>query len=289
MVKLRAKSVYDSLETIEQKLSSGSRLFYCRFGDGEIFILNDGYTRDHSHNPALTEAMKSVWSIDDPDFLKGVAVWYPTEPEMTKQVFAPFRIYRKLEDILLKFGAKEGAVYENFVVFHYLSLFDPKRMVAFLNNYVRPKKKLFIGSSDPEAVKYVFGEIDYYVQTPAEDAYSSFDEWFPKVKQYLDKVELVLPATGASTKIVMDRLWKMGYQGVCLDMGSVADVTQLRGTRTWITLLGHRSRKILLPGWELSGFFPQKKVRNLVGETKYYAKRLWQRVYFPIIDKIRDN
>ena len=275
---LKAKSVYESLKTIEQKLESNDRLFYCRFGDGEIYILDGGYTKDHTYNPQLTEAMHQVWNIDDPNFLKGVAVIYPKESGMIKQVFAPFSDTPHLEEILLAKGAKPGTVYENFIVFHYLSLFDPERMVTFLNTYVRPKKKMFIGSSDPEAMKYLFGEIDYYIQTPNKNAFESIDEWYPEVLKHINKVEMVLPCTGASTKVVMARLWDLGYKGHCLDMGSVADVTQLRGTRGWIRLLGHRSQKILLPGWEKIDVFPRNKLRNLKGEMKYYFKRVLEKV-----------
>lgn len=268
-MKLKAKSVYDTLETIEATLQANKRAFYTRFGDGEIYVLNGQGTMDHSPDPKLTAEMQRVWKIDDPEFLKGVSVNYPKEAGMVDGVLAPFSTNAQLEKLLLEMGEQEGTLYENFIPFHYLCLFDQQRMQEFLNKFVRPKKKMFIGSSDPRVLEYVFGKIDVYIHVPAQNAFQTIDSWYPQVEEHLNEVELVLPAAGATTKVLQRRLWESGAEVHSLDIGSVADVVQQRGTRRWIRLLGHRSRSILMPGWRDSGLFPENRFKEVWREIKY--------------------
>lgn len=253
------------------------RVFYTRFGDGEIYILHGQGTIDHKPDPALTADMRQVWAIDHPQFLKGVSVNYPLEKGMIDGVLAPFPQNDELEALLLELGEKPGTVYENFIPFHYLSLFDQPRMQQFLNQHIRPRRKMFIGSSDKRVLEWVFGKIDVYVQLPAQDAFQTLDEWYPQIENQLQGIEVVLPAAGAATKVIQRRLWELGAPVHSLDMGSVADVVQQRGTRRWIRLLGHRSRKILLPGWQASGLFKQEPLRELKQELKYGFHRLKRR------------
>ncbi len=273
-MQLTSKSVYRTLSHLEQQLQHHKRVFYTRFGDGEIYILHGKGTIDHTSDPALTADMRKVWAIDHPQFLKGVSVSYPKERGMIDGVLAPFRQNAELEQLLLQMGEEPGTVYENFIPFHYLSLFDQARMQQFLDVYIRPKRKMFIGSSDKAVLEYVFGKIDVYVQLPAKDAFQTLDSWYPQIEAQLEGVEVVLPAAGAATKVVQRRLWAQGAQVHSLDMGSVADVVQQRGTRRWIRLLGHRSRKILLPGWQQSGLFRERPLQELKQELKYNFHRL---------------
>ena len=276
-MQLKAKSVYETLNTLEQQLRQHSRVFYTRYGDGEIYILHGQGTIDHTPDPKLTAEMRKVWSIQHPQFLKAVSVNYPKEKGMIDGVLAPFRQNDELEDLLLQLGEEPGTVYENFVPFHYLSLFDQARMQKFLDEHIRPKRKMFIGSSDRAVLEYVFGKIDVYVQLPDRDAFQTFDSWYPQVEEQLKGMEVVLPAAGAATKIIQRRLWESGAQVHSLDMGSVADVVQQRGTRRWIRLLGHRSREILLPGWQQSALFEKKPLQELKQELKYNFHRLMGR------------
>lgn len=276
-MQLSSKSVYSTLQHLEQQLQQHKRVFYTRFGDGEIYILHGQGTIDHRPDPELTADMRQVWAIEHPQFLKGVSVNYPLEKGMIDGVLAPFRQNDELEALLLQLGEKPGTVYENFIPFHYLSLFDQPRMQQFLDHHIRPKRKMFIGSSDKRVLEWVFGKIDVYVPLPAQNAFQTLDSWYPQIETQLAGIEVVLPAAGAATKVIQRRLWELGAQVHSLDMGSVADVVQQRGTRRWIRLLGHRSRKILLPGWQASGLFRQEPLRELKQELKYNFHRLKRR------------
>ncbi|WP_224996823.1 GT-D fold domain-containing glycosyltransferase [Cesiribacter sp. SM1] len=273
-MQLSARSVYGTLEHLDQQLKEHKRVFYTRFGDGEIYIMQGKGTIDHAPAPELTAEIKKVFAIEHPQFLKAVSVNYPRERGMVDGVFAPFPDNDALEQALLQMGEKPGTVYDNFISFHYLSLFDQQRMQSFLDQHIRPKRKMFIGSSDKRVLEYVFGKIDVYVQLPGRDAFYTLDEWFPKVREQLEGVDVVLPAAGAATKVVQRLLWESGAPVHSIDMGSVADVVQQRGTRRWIRLLGHRSRKIMLPGWQQSGLFKQSPVRDVKQELKYLFHKL---------------
>lgn len=276
-MQLSAKSVYQTLDTLADQMRQHRRVFYTRYGDGEIYILQGQGTIDHSPDLRLTEEMRKVWSIDHPQFLKAVSVNYPREKGMIDGVLAPFKQNDELEALLLQMGEQAGTLYENFVPFHYLSLFDQDRMQGFLNEHIRPKRKMFIGSSDRRVLELVFGHIDVYVQLPGQNAFQTFDSWYPEVEKQLEGIEVVLPAAGAATKVVQRKLWESGAPIHSLDMGSVADVVEQRGTRRWIRLLGHRSRKILLPGWEKSGLIKERPLHELKQELKYNFHRLMGR------------
>jgi hypothetical protein len=274
-MQVSAKGALQTLDTLKAAMAAHQRVFFTRFGDGEIYVMEGKGTADQLAVSDLTEEMRNAWAIRHQHFYKGVSVNYPKDRGMIDGVLAPFPQNEALEKILLtQMGEKPGSVYENPVVFHYLTLFRPELMVHFLEQFVRPRAKMFIGSVEKELVELVFGPIDYYVQTPAKNAYHTIDDWYPQVVAHLPKVALVLPTAGAASKALQARLWHSGAQVHSLDIGSLVDAVQQQGTRRWIRLLGHRSRKILVPGWEKAGLVKQKPIRELKQEIKYTFHRL---------------
>ncbi|EMR02351.1 hypothetical protein [Cesiribacter andamanensis] len=272
---ISAKGALQTLDTLTEAMEHHKRVFFTRFGDGEIYVMEGKGTADQQAADVLTQEMRKAWAIRHPQYFKGVSVNYPRDKGMIDGVLAPFPQNEELEHILIdQMGEAPGSVYENPVVFHYLTLFRPELMVQFLERFVRPRPKMFIGSVPQELVELVFGSIDYYVQTPAKDAYHSIDEWYPKVLEHLPKVAVVLPTAGAASKAVQERLWHAGAQVHSLDIGSLVDAVQQQGTRRWIRLLGHRSRRILVPGWDKTGLVLQQPLKELKQEIKYSFHRL---------------
>jgi hypothetical protein len=129
---------------------------------------------------------------------------------------------------------------------HYLSLFHPTLASAFLDEFVRPKKKLFVGCVARKEIEKLVGPVDYYVQTAERDSYSQIDCWWPEVMRLAERAELVIPATGMATRIINKRLWNTGIEVQSFDIGSIVDAVELLPTRKWIRLAGHRARKVLL-------------------------------------------
>ena len=103
-----------------------------------------------------------------------------------------------------------------------------------MNNFIRPKRKLFIGSIKKSSIEKLVGEVHYHVETPSRDAYYNIDEWWPKVLECVDDVDLVLPAAGMAGRVVQKRLWKLDKNVHSIELGSMVDTVDDLNTRSWM-------------------------------------------------------
>ena len=150
-----------------------------------------------------------------------------------------------MEDFILKLFGHETLDFYNHITFHYLSVFKPKMVYNFFEQHVRPKKKLFVGSTEKTTAEKLYGKIDFYINVPPKSAYSTIDEWWPLVEEHCNNVELVIVSAGAATKVVAKRLWNKNLDIQLFDFGSIIDAIDGKVSRTWIRLVGHRVNKIL--------------------------------------------
>lgn len=201
----------------------------------------------HDFSEDLQRELIDSFRIDDPGYTKGLAVNYPVEKGMVRGIFAPFRINDELEKFLVSsFELSGEKVFESAVFLHYLAVFSPNLAINFLNELIRPKKKLFIGSVPKMQIETLIGKVDYYIYTPPQNSYYSIDVWWPSVLACIDHVEMVIPATGMATRVINKRLWNLNINVQSFDIGSLVDTVALLPTRKWIRLAGHRAKKVLL-------------------------------------------
>lgn len=267
---IRSKSTQETMARVKEAFTHHKRAFYSRFGDGDVFIMMGNSQKLHQCSPALQAEMIESFQINDPLYIKGLAVNYPKERGMVRGIFAPFRVNRELENFLIsRFNIAEATQFESAIFLHYLAIFYPQQAIDFLDEFIRPKKKLFIGSVAKHQIERLIGDVHYYVQTPPRDSFYTMDQWWPQVQQYLDKVELVIPATGMSTRVINKRLWNSGVEVQSFDIGSLVDAIELKPTRKWIRLVGHRTDKILLDSQE-------KDLRHFL---KYWQKEIHLALY----------
>ena len=233
-----------SLKHLKRAMKSSDRVFYTRFGDGEICLMGDDKHADMKArwSEGLRDELRESINIKDPNYLKAVSLDYECEKGMEPGIFAPFgnkdELIGRLNEVL-KTGEK--SFYQP-VLFHYLACFKPQKLKNFISEFIRPKKKLFIGNCKKENMEKLFGPIDYYVEVPAQKSFDSIDEWWPKVLDCIDRVEVVLPCAGAPSNVVNARLWKMGVKVHSIDIGSVVDAMDGQVTRTWLRLKGQEIR-----------------------------------------------
>jgi hypothetical protein len=241
------KTTFETLHSLELLFRKNRRAFYSRFGDGDIYIMMGRDQKLHHFCLPLQREMIESFSINSPQYLKGLAVNYPQERGMVRGILGAHRVDRELQNFLLtKFDLATQPRFESAVFLHYLALFHPSMASAFLDEFIRPKKKLFIGAVSRKQIEKLVGPVDYYVQTAERDSYSQIDHWWPEVLRLAKHVELVIPATGMSTRIINKRLWNTGLEIQSFDIGSLVDAVELLPTRKWIRLAGHRAKKILL-------------------------------------------
>ena len=243
---MKAKRTNETIDTLKQLMTSSKILYYNRFGDGDVFVMMGRNIRNQTFSPNLQKEMIESFKITHPNYLRGLAVNYEKEEFMIDGLFAPHSTNTEMVNWLNQnFDNLENSTFESAIALHYISIFKPAEMVNFLNEYIRPKRKMFVGSVPKEQMEKLVGKIDYYVNIPPQHAYNTIDEWYPKILENIDDVELLLPTCGMATRILNKRLWNLNKQIHSIDLGSIVDAVDSRQTRTWIRMKGNDIQKIL--------------------------------------------
>jgi len=235
-IKPTTASTTETLDHICKMLDSKKRVIFTRFGDGEFWLMcgKKWRTRNyHRYSPKLQEDLKEAFSVRDEAYIKGTLLHHPVEPGMNSKTFLNDKdSWNKAFEKMVAKITNETLFY-NAVVFHYMALFHPEKLVNFVDKYIKPKKKLFIGNNDKQTMEQFYGKIDYYVKTPRSQSYYSMDKWWPQVKKYAQQCEVILPSIGHASNIVAKRIWDMRLPVHCIDIGSVNDVLEGLSTRGW--------------------------------------------------------
>jgi len=252
---LNVKNTSTSLDHVGTIFRNNKRAFYSRFGDGDVYIMMGRNQANHDVSPPLTQEMKEAFEIDDALYLKGLAVHHPREKGMVRGLFAVFRANNEMADFLeSSFPRMAHTTFENPIFLHYLAVFRPQEVNSFLDNVIRPKRKMYIGSIPKEKIEHLIGPVAYYINTPSRNSYATIDLWWPEVLKNIGDVELVVPASGMSTRIINKRLWYGGFQIQSFDIGSLVDVADDRQSRKWIRLAGHRVERHIIHAHEPINF-----------------------------------
>ena len=243
-----------TLEVLCNSLENKPKVYYPRFGDGDFNIMNGKREKMHEWSPDLQRELREAFAIDDVRYLRGAMVNYPLEEGMSWGVFAPATNNTEIENWLLNNQKVDSeTIFDSHIMFHYISVFKQELMIDFLNKYIRPKKKMFINCLtegkemyELEKLERFVGKIDHFVQVPFHDAYYKMDEWWPEIEEYIDQVDLCIPAAGMAGRVVQKRLWNLDKDIHSIDLGSVIDAVTERSTRTWIVRTGHIINNLLM-------------------------------------------
>jgi len=271
---ISSKSVINSYHRVIEVFKNEKNAIYSRFGDGDVEIMMGNDQQNHHFSEELSAELKEAFSIADENYLKGLAVNYPIEKGMSYGLFLPFTKNQVMEEYLKNnFSIPENYEYESAVFFHYLAVFKPKMIKALLDEIIRPKKKMFIGNIPNESIEKLIGKVDYHIETPFKDAYSTIDEWWPEVEKNLQNVDMVIPAAGMASRAINKRIWNLNVNVQSFDIGSVVDAVDSRKSRKWIKLLGHRIDKILIPKMTL-----KDSVNYLAKDAFFYLRRSFKKL-----------
>lgn len=228
-------------------LRNNSKVYYSRFGDGDFYIMNGRREKMHKHSTELQKELTEAFLIKDSLYVRGAMVNSPTEKGMRNGVFASPPTNSLIVNWLTE-NQKIPAdtVFHNSIMFHYLSVFKQDKMMSFLEEFIRPRQKMFIGCVPKESIEKLVGPIKYYVQVPSSDAYYTINDWWPKILENIDDVSLCLPAAGMAGRVIQKRLWNLEKNIHSLDLGSVVDAACNLKTRTWIAQEGNKVGSLLL-------------------------------------------
>ena len=240
---IKTKTTIETYNALIELLKKESKVYYSRFGDGDFFIMNGRQQRNQEYSKNMENELIESFNIDHLHYIKGAAINYEKEEGMYKGVFEPYGMNDEMVRWLItnpKINVKGNEVYYNAIMPHYLYVFKPELMITFLDNYIRPKRKMFIGSVPKKEIEGMVGSIDYYVEVPNKNAYNTIDMWWNNVLKHIDDVELCLPAAGLTTRVIQKRLWNMNKVLHSIDLGSVVDAFVGIQSRTWIQKEGNR-------------------------------------------------
>lgn len=241
-------NMQETLNLLFEKLSTQSKVCYVRFGDGDFSIMQGiGRCIEHEASPELQRELIESFSINDDNYLKGAMFDEPTFNGISLQPRNPNQVSDIRSFFEHQFNINDMKLYSH-VLLTYMSVHQQDIFLYFLDEFIRPKKKLFIGSVDKKSMEKLVGEIDYYVQIPVakveeqkkfKGAYYSIDEWYPEVLKYIDDVDLVLPTAGMAGRVLCKRLWELDKQIHCIELGSIVDALINKPSRSWIKRAGN--------------------------------------------------
>jgi len=270
---VKSKSTMETYHTLGDLLDNYKKVYYSRFGDGDIFIIMGRSQANHEYSEILAEELRQSLSIEHPQFLRGLLVNSPHERGTTKGLFEQYYYNDEMQDFIIEnFNFSLPAVFESSVFPNYYSVFKPVEMNRFLDKYIRPQKKMFIGSVPEPEIRKLLGDIQYYVQIPRKNAYATMDTWWPEILKNLDSVDLVLPAAGMATRVISKRLWNLDKEVHCIDLGSIVDaVSSFTASRKWIKLKRHVFNRILLPEYRDNSL--SYWIKYVIKETGFFFRR----------------
>ncbi len=231
---MKTIDMQETLNYLYEKLDSENKVYYSRFGDGDFEIMKGKREMMHKYSPELAEELRESFGILDDNYIRGTMFNEPTyngkelihhSPENYKELFAFIQNnYKNFDNFTLY----------SHVLLTYICIHEQDIFLDFVNNFIRPKRKLFIGSIKKSSIEKLVGKVDYHVETPSRDAYYNIDEWWPKVLECVDDVDLVLPAAGMAGRVVQKRLWKLNKNIHSIELGSMVDVVDNLNTRSWM-------------------------------------------------------
>ncbi|MFP4163044.1 MAG: hypothetical protein ACLFVE_03600 [Chitinispirillaceae bacterium] len=272
---IRSKAVLNTFFHLSDLLRKHKRVFFSRFGDGDIFIMDGKDQQNHHCSPELQKEMLEAVRIEHPLYLKAVGANHPREKFMSRGCFAPFSINSYLVEVLERvLGEECTEPFENAVVFHYTTAFSSGLMNDFLDEFIRNKAILYIGGLEKEIIEKVTGPKLDTVKTPMKDAYHCIESWWPEVLDKLDDAEVIIPSAGMASRVINKRLWNMGMEKHSIDIGSLFDALSGKRTRSWIRLLGHRMESVVLP--EYKSYSLTRSLKHAALDARYFIRTLYR-------------
>jgi len=251
---IRTISTVATFDHLDSKLSGEKRLFFSRFGDVDFMMMqreNIGRTLGRSNKTLLTESlheeMLESFLIEDKNYLRCHVSNMPFEDGMDilnlqgnhkagEQAHKWWNEDVKEKSLSVLNNESKETTFYNACTFYMYATFRRELLKDFIFRNIFNKKKMFIGSRPKVAMEGLFGPIHHYVTTPEINSYSDINGWWPEVLNNIDDVDIVLPFTGQSSRVLNKRLWDMNVQVQSIDMGSWIDPYIGIVNRSWTRL-----------------------------------------------------
>lgn len=286
---MKVLSIHESLKKLETALDTQESVFFSRFGDNDITIAAKKEKDNKSFygnnwtkwSPELSKELSRGLKVDEQNFFVAASIGWTHEPGMADGVFAPFK---DSEELKAKLKTVIGDVQREFlhpVLFHYIGVFEGQKLKNFIEKYIKPKKKIFIGCQPQKPMELMFGSIDHMIETQDKNAYETIDKWYSEITKILDSEDppkVVILAAGQASRAASHRLWKAGYKVHCIDFGSIVDamttdVLKDTATRSWIESHGYKIYDLFTSDPKIEVIVPYRTGGNLGACYNDYMSR----------------
>lgn len=232
--RIHIKSTERSLQDLKDYMDKSKRVYYVRYGDNDIYQMvgSDGrgkkIQRPQGGNrtewtPELQRDLLSGFKIVHNHYMRALTFYWQLEPGMKGTAFDSWKsryLYPYIRTL-----TKQKSFYHP-VLFHYLACFKPREYQAFRRDYIKPKKKIFIGSNQVHHMEPYLGPIAYHVNTPEKNAPAETKRVWKKTVKALElepDTEMIILACGQLSRVLAGKLWRAGIEAHVIDIGSSID------------------------------------------------------------------
>ena len=223
---------YDDFQTFDiildkiKNYKKGEKLYYVRFGDGDLIMMypeSEGKIIGRANQFDTTKEIQTelyrTWNIQDDRYMVAGSL----------NLSSPFstdhgiEMHNKVKELISSGKIIERSNFYSHPTFESNFIFKPDKFIEFcdlVNNY----KKVWVNQLWHDNIETILGNIEYHIQTPSTNSYKNINEWYPQLLEIIDDVDMVILATGFSSRVLASRLWDLGINKIVLDIGSVVDM-----------------------------------------------------------------
>lgn len=230
-----------TLNEIEKCLIENRSGAYMRFGDGDVFLLNNKKDAYQKVNYSLAQEMLEAFQINSDNVFKSLAIHSERFGYENGMTLGNHKNTDKLAIKLMEatFTYFIGQKIYSPVALHFIATQEPMRANLFLK-LLKSKTKLFIGNEQlqKKTVCMLFGD-SVHVKTPSINAYNDIDRIFFESKSEIEEFTnfaVVVLAMGCSGRPLMKRLLFEKFNIFLFDFGSLIDGIDGVKNRTWLKI-----------------------------------------------------
>jgi hypothetical protein len=238
----------DTMEAIIAALRGRERLAYMRFGDGDVLILNGGSDSNQGKSKALMKDHRKAFSLHGQDVIKALPLHskkFGADEHMGPGEHMWSDDYAN-QMLMGTFEYFIGSKIWSPVAIHYCMVYRPDLAKLFFAE-IGAHEPIFVGGqhNDSLVLEKLLGS-RAIIKTPSRDAYSEIDRIYGEVISLVETrskdFEVIVFSCGMSSRILIDRLHRLGKNLYLFDLGSILELFR-KGTQwLWVKKSGKSLR-----------------------------------------------
>ena len=227
---------YKTLDIIIEHLKNHKKdepFYYVRYGDGDIYSMYPEYVGDimgRSNQFIVTKEFQqelyNAWNILDDNYWVAGSL----NLDSINTTDGGIKMHNKIKELMYNKKIIERFDFYSHPTFESNFVYKPDKFLEFTKS-LYSKKKLWVNQYWHENIETILGNVKHHVQTPSTNSYANIDKWFPEILDVIDEVDVIILASGFSSRVAASRLWKLGINKIVIDPGSVVDMFI---ANTWI-------------------------------------------------------